>query len=207
MIDRKLSIKNAILYAVNAVISNPWYFVKLSLAWIGFSIAFLTIPATILTLVSLSFFSPFLLFIGYFIVYVFGVFVWVLPAKMLLRFHDNGPEQFSLGLFLNQFDFGMIIKLLLAAALFNIILGIGFIMLIIPGIYFAVKFIFAFFTILDTNCGIIEGFKKSYTMTAHNFWRVLALIIVAGILLNLIITIPISVLMMIDAYRQLNPQK
>ncbi len=202
--NERLSIKKAILYAVNALVSHPWYFVKLTLAWVGFSILFLAVPAVIFALITMHYFSPLLLALGYFILYVFGIFVWVLPAKMLLRFYDNGPEPFSFGLFLSQFDFTMILKLLLAAALFNIIVAAGLILLIIPGIYLAVKFIFAFFTILDTNCGIIAAFKKSYAMTTGSFWRVFGLLIIAGILLNLVITIPVSVLMMIHAYRQLH---
>jgi hypothetical protein len=205
--NARLSIKAAILWAVKAVVSDPWYFVKLSLAWIGFSILFLTIPALILAFISMKYFSPVVLALGYFLLYVFGIFVWVLPIKLLLRYYDKGPEPFSLGLFISQLNFGMIIKLLLAAALFNIIVAAGLILLIIPGIYFAVKFIFTFITIIDTNSGIIEAFKKSYAMTNNNFWPVLGLLIIEGLLLNLIITIPVAVLMMIHAYRQLNPAR
>jgi uncharacterized membrane protein len=202
----RLSLKEAILYAVNAVVSNPWYFIKLILAWIGFSILLmLSIAALVLTLVFMSFFSPLLLIIGVLLIYVFGVFIWVLPAKILLRFFDKGPEPLSLGYFFSQFNFGMLIKILGAAVLFSFIVVAGLLLLIIPGIYLAVKFIFVFFIILDTNCGIIEAFKKSYTITTNNFWRVFALLLIISILLNLVILFPVSVLMLIHAYRQLNP--
>ncbi len=101
----------------------------------------------------------------------------------------------------------MLIKLLLAAALFNLLVAAGTILLIIPGIYLAVKFIFVFLNIIDIDCGVIEAFRKSYNATKDNFWRLLALLIIAGLLLNLIITIPVSVLMMVHAYRQLNPAR
>lgn len=203
--NHQLSIKKAIKYAVDAVLSHPWYFVKLTLAWIGFSIFFLMIPALIMVLLAIAYVTPLLIILGYFMLYVFGVFVWVLPTKLLLRFHDKGAEPFSLKLFFSQFDLGMIVKLLLTAMLFNILIGAGLILLIIPGIYLAVKFIFVFFNIIDTDCGIIEAFRRSYHRTNGNFWRLLALLLIAALLLNLIITIPISVLMMIHAYRQLNP--
>jgi hypothetical protein len=205
--NKKLSIKKAIMYAVDSVVSNPWYFVKLTFAWLGFSILFLTIPALVFGLIAISYASLIALIVGYFILYVFGVFIWFLPAKLLLRFHDKGPERLSLHVFLSQFNLGMVIKLILAAALFNLLVFAGIILLIIPGIYLMVKFIFVFLSIIDTDCGVIEAFRMSYHVTKDNFWRLCALLFIAGLLLNLIITIPISVLMMVHAYRQLNPAR
>jgi hypothetical protein len=210
--NARLSLKAAILYAVNAIVSHPWYFIKLTLVWFALSILpILVIPALIFSFIMhhvsllLLAISLLLLAIGYFLIYVFGIFIWVLSVKMLLRFHDKGPEPFSLRLFFSQFNFGMLIKIMLASALFWIMVAAGLVLLIIPGIYLAVKFIFSFFTIIDTNCGIIKAFTKSYAMTTHNFWRVFGLLTIAVLLLNLIITIPVSVLMMVHAYRQLNP--
>lgn len=204
--NKKLSIKDAILYAVNAVVSHPWYFLKLFLTWIGFSILFLVIPSLIFALLAITFRSALFVVLFALILYVMGLFVWILPAKLLLRFYDQGPEPFSLSLFLSQFDFGMMLKILGAIILFYLIVGAGLLLLIIPGIYWLIRFSLAFFTIIDTNCGIIEAFRRSYQRTKNNFWRLCGLLIIAGILLNLIITIPISVLMMIHAYRQLNPR-
>ncbi len=203
--NKQLSIKDAILYAVNAVVSNPWYFVKLWLAWMGFSLLILLTPILILSLMMVAFISPVFIAIGYFMLYVFGLFACILPIKLLLRYYDQGAEPFSLRLFLDQFSFKMILKLLGAAILFNLMIFAGLILLIIPGIYLLVKFSMVFFTLIDTNCGVIEAFRRSYQKTKNNFWRITGLLLIAALLWNLIITIPIAMLMIVHGYRQLSP--
>lgn len=202
---KQISIKEAIVYAVNAVVSHPWYFIKLLCAWIGLSIILVIVPAFILIAMGTNSFSPLIIGIAYFVLYVMGIFVWFLPAKLLLRFYDNGPEPFSLDLFFSQFNVHTLLKLLCVSILYYVAIGAGLILLIIPGIYLAIKFIFAFLTLVDTDCGIIEAFKRSYTITTGNFVRILGLIIIAGLLFNLLITAPVALLMMIHAYRQVQP--
>lgn len=209
--NTRLSIKDAILYAVNAVVSNPWYFVKLMLAWLGFSfvvVLALYLLFSLFFVISLAS-SPVLWGIGSIsfplLYWLLALFIWFLPAQLLLRFYDKGPEPLTLRLFLDQLDIAVLLKLLGACIAFYLMVGIGFLFLIVPGFYLAVKFIFTFLTLIDTHCSIREAFKKSYQMTSGNFLPVLGLMILATFLFNLMITMPIALLMIIHAYRQLNP--
>ena len=51
-----------------------------------------------------------------------------------------------------------------------IILG-GLILLIVPGIYFAVKLQFVTYLIIDQGLGPIDAIKKSWEITGGNFWN------------------------------------
>lgn len=205
--NNQLSIKKAILYAVNAVVSHPWYFVALMLYWIGLTLGLLVSFVVLSILVSPFYILPFagmVSLFGYFAWYALITFILILPTKLLLRFYDQGAEPFSLKLFLTQFNIGMLIKLVALTFIVNFMVSIGLLLFIIPGIYVAIKFVFSFLYLVDTNCGIIEALKKSYNATTGNFWRLMALVVIATLLFYLIIPIPVSMLMMIYAYRQLN---
>jgi uncharacterized membrane protein len=64
-----------------------------------------------------------------------------------------------------------IIPYILATLLFKFVTFIGFILLIIPGIILSIKYNFYDLFIIDTNCGVIEAFKKSSLLTDGYKWH------------------------------------
>lgn len=89
------------------------------------------------------------------------------------------------------------------------VIGFGFLLLIIPGIYWMTRFWLAPYAMVDKNLGIIESMRTSWRLTDNNKWHFLGLIIVAGAIsavgqatmVGLLITIPMTMLMMVYAYR------
>lgn len=103
-------------------------------------------------------------------------------------------------------------KYLFGVLLVSIITGIGFVLLIIPGIIAMVLLIFVPYLIMDRKIGPIDAIKESARITRGARWQLLFLIIglallnLLGVLLvgiGLLVTVPISMLAIVHAYRTL----
>ena len=68
---------------------------------------------------------------------------------------------------------GVYIKFLIVSVLYMLIVLGGFILLIIPGIYIALRYCFAPILIIDKNMGIGEAFAKSKQMTKGKKWNLI----------------------------------
>lgn len=87
--------------------------------------------------------------------------------KMYLVATDDEEPEFSLF----KLCLPRVIPLFVACLLLGLGCVIGFCLLIAPGIWFAIRFCFVPFIIVDQkDCGIIEAFRKSYELTADRFW-------------------------------------
>ncbi len=97
--------------------------------------------------------------------------------------------------------------------LVSIVVVLGMLLLIVPGIIFALMFMFATFIVIDRGLGPIEAMKESKRITTGYKWKllglgiVLTLLNVVGILalvVGLLVTVPVSVLAATRAYRELS---
>lgn len=128
--------------------------------------------------------------------------------KVTLNLLDKGEADFG-----DLFDcFPLIINFLLASIIYAAILLVGFILLIIPGIIWAIQFGFFSYAMVDRGLGPIESLKRSSQITRGAKWNILGLailtclIIVAGFICFILGIIPasaISVVAFTFAYRQL----
>lgn len=91
-----------------------------------------------------------------------------------------------------------------------ILLG-GFLLFIIPGIYFSGRLMFAPYISIEKNQGARKSIKESWDMTKGNGWRIfwksflIGLFMVAGILVffvGALITYPISYIVLVILYRE-----
>jgi uncharacterized membrane protein len=105
-----------------------------------------------------------------------------------------------------------IARYILASIIQGIIVLVGFILLIIPGIILAVRLQYASYLIVDKNLGPIEAIKTSWKITRGNTWNlfffgiILGLINILGILcllVGLFITVPLGMLATTFVYRKL----
>ena len=102
-------------------------------------------------------------------------------------------------------------KLFLAGLLVGVLTLAGLVLLIIPGIYFALRFSMTSFSIID-GAGIMESFEKSTKLTDGYKWQLLGLFIVfmliniVGFLLfivGLLVTVPVTMLAIAHVYLKL----
>lgn len=107
---------------------------------------------------------------------------------------------------------GKLLPLIVASLLFYIMLIVGLLLLVLPGIYVALRFGFFMTAIVDRNLGPVEALKYSYRITTNNalslfgLWIMLALIALAGVLallVGLVVAIPVVTLAIALAYRYL----
>jgi uncharacterized membrane protein len=101
----------------------------------------------------------------------------------------------------------------IASVIVGIMVGIGFIFLIIPGIYLAITFGFFGYNIVDKEHGIVESIEQSAAITRAQkgdlfvFGVALLLFNLAGAIalgIGLLITVPVSMLALAYVYRKLS---
>lgn len=103
-------------------------------------------------------------------------------------------------------------KVLIANFLWMILVAVGLVLFVIPGIYWWVKYSQIIFLILDKDIGPIEAFKRSGEITAGAKWDLFALMILTGFIevlgvlalfVGVFATIPLTILTHVLVYRHL----
>lgn len=108
---------------------------------------------------------------------------------------------------------GYFVNLLVSSILFGLIVVAGFILLIIPGIYLALRLQFYSYFVVDKNAGITDSLKMSWGKTKGKVFDLFlfALLLIAlnilgalALLVGLLVTIPVSFVAITLLYRKLS---
>jgi uncharacterized membrane protein len=100
-----------------------------------------------------------------------------------------------------------------SSILYGLIVGVGFILLVVPGIYLALRLQFYSFYVVDKNAGITDSLKMSWEATKGNTLNIFlfVLILIAlnilgaiALLVGLLVTIPVSFIAVALLYRKLS---
>ncbi|MBU1261532.1 DUF975 family protein [bacterium] len=149
---------------------------------------------------------------------IIDIVVWVLQLvigmgliRIALKFCGNEKGEFA-----DIFScFSLFFKYLFSSVFYGLIVLGGIILLIIPGIIWAIKFQFFSYFIVDKGLGPIEALKRSSAITKGTKWNLflfsilLILINLLGILclfIGLFATLPITMVAQAFVYRQLLAQ-
>ncbi len=106
-----------------------------------------------------------------------------------------------------------LLRMIGATIVYTIIVVIGFILLIIPGIYLALRLQFYSYYIVDKNAGAMDSLRMSWKATDKNVINIfLFMLLILGInilgalalLVGLLITIPVSIIAVSLLYRKLS---
>jgi uncharacterized membrane protein len=101
---------------------------------------------------------------------------------------------------------------LIANLAVGIVIAVGFVLLIVPGIIAMLMFMFSSFVVIDREKGPIESMAVSKLITKGHRWPLLGFILlltlinIAGLLalvVGLLVTVPVSTLAFVHAYRVL----
>ena len=128
--------------------------------------------------------------------------------KIALALADQKPAAFN-DLFstLNFFW-----KYLGASILYGLIVMGGLLLLIVPGLRWAVKYEFYVYALVEKNAGVIESLKISGAITKGSKWPLfflgilvvlLNLLGILVVLVGLLVTVPLSMMVSVVAYRML----
>ncbi|MCK5708913.1 MAG: hypothetical protein KAI07_00110 [Deltaproteobacteria bacterium] len=143
--------------------------------------------------------------------FIFNVGSWIVSiissifvVKIGLRLYGN--EQIGSYGFLS-FSGSLFFKYLLGYILYGLAIFIGLILLIVPGVYLAIKYQFVPYLIVDKGMDPIEAFKESGKMTAGSKWNLFlflilqVIIVILGFLAFIVgIFVALPIVMVAEAY-------
>ena len=148
---------------------------------------------------------------------IFNIGSWVVSIissifviKIGLKLYEN--EKVGSYDFLS-FSSSLFFKFLLGYVLYTLLVVIGFILLIVPGVYLAIKYQYVQYLIVDKNMDVIEAFKESGRMTNGHKWNLLlllflfvAIVILGGMALGigLLVAVPIVIVAQAYVYKKLS---
>lgn len=191
----EFSIGSALRFGWETFKTRPWFFVGVSIV---IALVYIVIGALseIDTLVGT----------------VLDVFLSTLAGMGVTAFylaaHDSS-EAVELSLLWHPRPFW---KYFAATIVVGIAMILGLILLIVPGIIFALMFMFTTFIVIDRELGPIEAMKESMRITRGHKWPLLGFVLVLGLLnvagavalgVGLLVSIPVSFLAFVHAYRTL----
>lgn len=140
--------------------------------------------------------------------FVIGLFVELGLVTFSVKAHD-AVEQVTVRDLWNPAPFWRYLagQILVGAAVI-----VGLILLIVPGVILALGLLFSSYLIVDKGKGPIEAIKESWRITKGHKWQLFLFVLaVAGLnvigflllLVGLLITVPVTMLAMVHAYRTL----
>ncbi len=203
---KSFSKKEAIRFGWETTKKNFWFLLGITLVSWGISL----VP-NILTLYLKD--QDLFLGITRFIVYIIGLGISLGILKIYLSFVDGNKPKFS-DLF-SLFDPKLMFRYFIASTLFFLVVALGYILLIIPGVYFSIKYSYYSYLIVDKNAGVLESISKSGEITKGVIWQLIlfglvgVLILIVGFLalgIGLFVAIPTVGLASAYVYRILSAQ-
>lgn len=202
----QFTVGSAIRFGWETFKKRPWFFVGASVViFIAYGVAG-AVTSAIDAGLGGSAKEPTL--IGSLINWILSTFISMGVTAFYLAAHDN-PETVDLTPLWHPRPFW---KFLGASILVGLTIGIGFVLLIVPGLIAAVFFMFTTFIVIDKELGPIEAMKESmrighgYRWPLLGFICVLALIMLAGavaLLVGVLVAMPVTSLAFVHAYRVL----
>ena len=142
-----------------------------------------------------------------------AVNVWFTIASIRIMFRVARNQPVDFGLLFQSWPF--FVRTLLGTILLTVMCILGFLLLIIPGIWVLVTFWNFSFFIVDRNCGVMESFRLCYEHAEGNRLNVLVLGLIAmglsmlgclALCVGWIATTPFSMFMMAIAYLTMTGQ-
>jgi hypothetical protein len=112
-------------------------------------------------------------------------------------------------------DYNLLLNYFLGSLLYGIVVIVGLILLVVPGIYWGIKYQYTTYLIIDKKMGVWEAFKKSGQLTHRVKLKLFLLglcyigITIVGVLLvgiGLLISWPVIALSSAYVYRKLSPR-
>ncbi|HXG79813.1 MAG TPA: hypothetical protein VNJ31_10815 [Methyloceanibacter sp.] len=197
----------AVRFGWEAFKQRPWFFVGTAFIILALSLLIDALTSRIDALITGSAEEPsaagFVINIG------LGTLLSMGTTAFYLAAHDN-PAGAQLSLLWHPQPFW---KYLGASILLTLAVLVGFVLLIVPGIIFGLMFMFAPFIVIEREAGPVDAMSESNRITRGHKWPLfgfmllLVLINLLGLFalgVGLLVSIPVSTLAFVHAYRVLS---
>lgn len=202
----QFSIESALRFGWDTFKRRPWFFIG---ACVVIVIAYAVLGALIEAVnraIAGASHQPTV--VGGLIELVGGTLIGMGVTAFYLRAHDS-PDTVTLG---ELWHPGPFWTYLVAMFLVGLAVGIGTLLLIIPGIILALMLMFTPFVVIDRAIGPINSLKESRRITHGHKWSLLGFVIVITLInvlgliclvVGLLVTMPVTTLALTHAYRVL----
>ena len=139
-----------------------------------------------------------------------GIVINIVTIKIALKFCDRDTRPVSEVI---SFSASLFYKFVLGYFLYMLIVLAGFLLLIVPGIIWMVKYQYIIYLITDKKMGPMEAMRNSAQITDGVKWELFAFLLLLGVinmvgfllfLLGLFVTIPVTMVAMAYMYRKLS---
>jgi len=146
--------------------------------------------------------------LGFILSVAIGIYIEMMLTSFFLKAHES-TESVSWKDAATSLPFW---KYLGAKILAAILIIIGLILLIVPGIILALMFFAVQYLVIDKKLGPVAALKESKRITTGHKWDLFVLLIVVilvnllgalALFVGLLVTIPVTILAMVHAYRTL----
>lgn len=204
--EKKFSISEAIKFGWETMKKNFWFFVWLLIVMVIFNL----IPNLLPKLIKGK--CPDLAIIILVLGWLFYLFLSLGFIKITLKFCDNQKGKIA-DLFSGLPEF---LKFLAGLIIYYLIVFLGTILFIIPGIIWAIKYQFFAYLIIDEKLCPTQALKKSGQITKGIRWNLFIFLFLVAVInllgaiffgIGLFATIPTTALATAFIYRKLRPQK
>jgi len=88
---------------------------------------------------------------------------------------------------IDGFTFNKFFSFIGAYVLYTVVVLIGLVLFIVPGVYAAVALLPIFYTIVDKGLNPVQALREAYVLTKGSWWNIMGLIVTTGII-SLVIT-------------------
>ncbi|MFT6829805.1 MAG: hypothetical protein ACJAV6_000646 [Candidatus Paceibacteria bacterium] len=146
------------------------------------------------------------------IAWLLGMFISLGFIRFILNIVDEKERKVE-DLFRGANSVEHFLFFIVVVMLYTALIGLGTVLLVIPGIVALVGFVFAQYLIAEEKSGIFESLKESWNMTSKNRWKIFWLMIVVlffnifgalALVIGLFITVPMTYLIYARLYRELS---
>src|SRR5687768_6930359 len=101
--------------------------------------------------------------------FVLGQFISIGLTRISLKLYDGQKPELA-DLFSGS---GVFFKYLFTTIVYAVIVAVGFILLILPGIYWAIRFAASTYVVVDKELGPLEALRESWRLTQGHVWELL----------------------------------
>jgi len=201
MDEERLDIGGAIRYGWRTMVDNMLFFVVLALIFFVASGVFSGIGGALGRYPAITIICGLL---GFFV----GVYIHVATVYITLKVYKGEKPEFADIFGANRFYW----RFLLADLLYGLIVMIGFILCIIPGIYLLIKYHFYGYIMIEQDAGVMDSLKLSWDITKGAWWDLFLLfilcwlIMLAGFILcgvGALFAWPIVIMAIVYAYKRI----
>jgi uncharacterized membrane protein len=203
----EFSVGSAIRYGWETFKSRPWFFIGASVVIVIAYIVVGAITSGIDAALGATPEEPSI--VGGLVNLALSTIISMGVLAFFLDAHDN-PRTADLSALWHPQQFW---KFLGASILVGLAVGIGLVLLIVPGVIAAIFFMFSTLLVIDRDLGPIDAMKESMRIGLGHRWSLLGLIVllslialvgVLALFVGVLVAMPVAALAFVHAYRMLS---